>query len=111
MIRSLCLAAPIAALPMAAAAHKLIVFASVDCEVVQVEAKFSSGRIAQTGKVRVLDGQNDLLATLELSADGTARLPLEDVDHSEGLVIEVDTGSHENYWIVTPEDIARNCGS
>ena len=28
-----------------------------------------------------------------------------------GLVIEVDTGSHDNYWIVTPDDIARNCQS
>jgi len=36
---------------------------------------------------------------------------LDSVDHSTGLVIEVDTGSHDNYWIVTPDDIARNCQS
>ena len=32
-------------------------------------------------------------------------------DHSGSLVIEVVVGSHDDYWIVTPEDIARNCGS
>jgi len=92
-------------------AHKLVVFASVDCEVVTVEAKFSNGRVAQAGEVRVLDGENTLLTTLALSKDGTAKVPLDSVDATGGLVIEVDTGGHDNYWIVTPDDIARNCGS
>jgi nickel transport protein len=99
------------AAPIGAAAHQLVVFASVDCEAVMVEAKFSSGRIAQKGEVRVLDGDNALQTSLELGSDGTARIPLDTVDHSGGLVIEVDTGSHDNYWIVTPEDIALECGS
>ncbi len=111
MIRALALATAFAAAPIAAAAHKLIVFASVDCEAVTVEAKFSSGRVAQKGEVRVLDGENELLTTLELMPDGTAILPIDSVDHSGGLVIEVDTNGHDNYWIVTPEDITRNCGS
>lgn len=111
MLRTLALTACAAAAPMGAAAHQLVVFASHDCEVVTVEAKFSSGRIAQTGDVRVLDGENRLLTTLELQDDGTARVPLAEVDHSGGLVIEVDTGGHDNYWIVTPEDITRTCGS
>ena len=96
---------------MGAAAHQLVVFASVDCEAVTVEAKFSNGRVAQKGDVRVLDGENSLVMTLPLGSDGTARVPLDSVDHSGGLVIEVGTGSHDNYWIVTPEDIARKCGS
>lgn len=111
MIRAIALSALIAAAPMAAAAHQLVVFASVDCEVVTVEAKFSNGRLAQQGEVRVLDGQNNLLTTLALREDGTARVPLESVDHADGLLIEVDTGGHDNYWILTPEDIARNCQS
>ncbi len=111
MIRTLGLATLLAAAPIAAAAHKLVVFASVDCEAVLVEAKFSNGRVAQQGEVRVLDGENALLTTIELGEDGTANVPLNSVDHSGGLVIEVDTGSHDNYWIVTPEDIARKCGS
>ncbi|MGR3503499.1 hypothetical protein [Pseudaestuariivita sp.] len=99
------------AAPIGAAAHQLVVFASVDCEAVTVEAKFSNGRVTQEGDVRVLDGDNTLQTTLRLQPDGTARVPLADLDHSGGLVIEVDTGSHDNYWIVTPEDIARKCGS
>ncbi|MCY4336707.1 MAG: hypothetical protein OXC60_18795 [Litoreibacter sp.] len=97
--------------PFGAAAHQLIVFASVDCEGVTVEAKFSNGRVVQKGEVRVFDGNNALQSTLELQSDGTANVPLDTVDHSGGLVIEVDTGGHDNYWIVTPEDIARKCGS
>ena len=61
--------------------------------------------------MRVLDGANALLTTLALEKDGTGRVPLDSVDYSGGLVIEVDVGSHDDYWIVTPEDIARNCGS
>jgi len=97
--------------PLGANAHQLVVFASADCEAVLVEAKFSSGKIAQQGEVRVLDGENTLQTTLALSEDGTALVPLDSVDHASGLVIEVDTGGHDNYWILTPEDIAQDCGS
>lgn len=111
MIRALALSILVIAAPIEAAAHQLVVFASVDCNAVKVEAKFSNGRVTQQGDVRVLDGENKLLTTHELESDGTVLVPLDSVDHSGGLVIEVDTGSHDNYWIVTPEDIARNCGS
>ncbi|MEM8643656.1 MAG: hypothetical protein AAGF09_02045 [Pseudomonadota bacterium] len=111
MIRAFALPVIVAAAPITAAAHQLVVFASVDCVAVTVEAKFSNGKVAQKGDVRVLDGENTLLTTLELQSDGTAQVPLADVDHSGGLLIEVDTGGHDNYWIVTPEDIARKCGS
>ena len=111
MIRAVALCALMAAAPFGAAAHQLVVFASVDCKAVTVEAKFSNGRVTQQGDVRVLDGENNLLTTLQLQSDGTALVPLDSVDHSGGLLIEVDTGSHDNYWIVTPEDIARKCGS
>jgi nickel transport protein len=59
----------------------------------------------------VLDGESELLDTLALDPDGTLRIPLDSVDYAGGLVVEVDTGSHEDYWIITPDDIARNCGS
>ena len=111
MIRAIALAVLVAAAPMAATAHKLVVCASTDCEVVLVEAKFSSGKVAQRGEVRILDGDNTLLTTLELSTDGTAQVPLDSLDISGGLLIEVDTGGHDNYWILTPVDIARKCGS
>lgn len=111
MIRTLALCFCAIAAPFGAAAHQLVVFASVDCKAVTVEAKFSNGRVTQKGDVRVLDGANNLLTTLQLQSDGTATVPLDSVDHSAGLLIEVDTGSHDNYWIVTPEDIARKCGS
>ena len=111
MIRAAALTFVLAAVPLAAAAHQMIVFASVDCEAVTVEAKFSNGNAVQQADVRVLDGANVLLTTVPIEQDGTATVQLDSVDHSTGLVIEVDTGSHDNYWIVTPEDIAKNCQS
>jgi nickel transport protein len=111
VIRAFFLATLVGVAPLAATAHQLVVFASVDCMAVTVEAKFSNGRVTRQGEVRVLDGENAVLKTMQLSEDGKASVPLESVDHSTGLVIEVDTGSHDNYWIVTPEDIARKCGS
>jgi len=101
----------VVAAPSGAAAHQLIVFASVDCEAVLVEAKFSNGNPVQIADVRVLDGENTLLLTLPITEDGTLLVPLDTVDHAGGLQIEVDTGSHDNYWIVTPDDIARGCQS
>ncbi len=94
-----------------ATAHGLVVFASVDCNVITVEAKFSNGNVAQKGELRVLDAEREKLATMALEQDGTALISLDSIDHSEGLYIEVDTGGHDNYWIVTPDDIARGCGS
>ncbi len=111
VIARLAIALMLCAVPSVAAAHQLVVFASVDCEAITVEAKFSNGKIAQKGDVRLLDGSNNLLSNYELETNGTARIGLDSIDHSSGLVIEVDTGSHDNYWIVTPEDIARKCGS
>ncbi len=92
-----------------AGAHQLNVFASTDCEVVRIEAKFSSGRVPVGGEVRILNGQNTLLATLALTSEGTLSVPLAGLDAATGLLIEVDTGDHEDYWIVTPQDIAGAC--
>lgn len=111
MIRATLFAGVMAAVPFGAAAHQMIVFASVDCQTVMVEAKFSNGNAVQQAEVRVLDGESALQTTLPIQTDGTVSVPLDSVDHTGGLVIEVDTGSHENYWIVTPEDIAKNCQS
>lgn len=111
MIRALVLASLIAAVPVAAAAHNLVVFASVDCNTVLVEAQFSNGNAVQQAEVRVLNGQNDLLTSMPVGENGTVVLDLDSLDHAEGLLIEVDTGSHDNYWIVTPDDIARGCES
>lgn len=111
VIRAFALSTLLIAAPLGAAAHQMIVFASVDCEAVMVEAKFSNGNAVQQAEVRVLDGENQLQTTLEIGEDGTVKVPLATVDHSSGLVIEVDTGSHDNYWIVTPDDISRKCGS
>ena len=50
MIRALAVAAGFVVAPIGAAAHQLVVFASVNCEAVTVEAKFSSGRVTQKGE-------------------------------------------------------------
>lgn len=92
----------------ASMAHQLVVFAFVQDETVIVETKFSTGKIPLSGDVRVLDGENTLLLTVPLEKDGTARFPLDPEVSGDGLLIEVETGEgHDNYWILTPDDIAR----
>lgn len=95
-----------------AAAHQLNVFAHVEQGTVVVESKFSNGKVPILGEVRVLDAANALLMTLPLTDDGTVRFALDPATATEGLTIEVSTGEgHENYWILTPEDIARGSGN
>ncbi len=96
----------------AAQAHGLNVFAFVEGDEVVVEAKFSNGRAPVTGDVQVIDAEGHLVARLTLEADGTLRFPLDPQAAEAGLTIEVSTGDgHDDYWILTPEDIARGSGS
>jgi nickel transport protein len=102
----------VVALATAAHAHQLNVFAFVQDDEVIVETKFSSGKIPVSGEVRVLDGAGQVLSTLSLETDGTVRFPLDPNIASEGLTIEVSTGDgHDDYWILTPSDIANGSGS
>jgi nickel transport protein len=95
----------------AAWAHGLNVFAFVEGDTVVVESRFSNGNAPRVGEVRVLDSENRLVMTLPLAEDGTARFPFDPSHADTGLLIEVETGEgHENYWILTPEDIARGSG-
>ena len=94
-----------------ALAHQLNVFASTDCELVLIEAKFSSGRVPVQGEVRVRDGKNTVLMTRALGKSGKLSVPLAELDSTTGLLIEVDTGDHDDYWIITPDDLASKCQS
>ena len=92
-------------------AHQLKVFASTDCKTVLVEAKFSTGRRPVSGEVLILDGENHVLATGTLTENGTLYIPWTELQTSTGLLVEVRTGAHDDYWIMTPEDIAKKCQS
>lgn len=108
MIRAVFLALTIIAAAFPAAAHKLVVFASVTGEIVNVETKFSTGRIPKSGEIRVFDAAEALIQTLPLDPDGVTSFPLDADAAAEGLMIEVEAGEgHENYWLLTPDDIAR----
>ena len=94
-----------------AAAHQYNVFASVDCEAVTVEATLENGRPPATGEIRLRDGADAVIMTLDLGDTGTMRIPLEGIDTSGGLKVEVQSGDHNDYWILSPDDIARSCVS
>lgn len=95
-----------------ALAHQLNVFAFVEDGVVIVESRFSNGNAAQVGEVSVLDGDGAQLLLLPLDEDGTVEFPLDPAHADTGLLIEVRTGEgHDNYWILTPDDIARGSES
>ncbi len=100
------LATGLSLLTAAASAHQLMVFAAVEGQEVVVETKFSNGKVPKTGTVTVYDGEDKVVGTHALSPNGTARFPLEHAD--SGLRIEVSTGEgHDNYWVLTPDDIAK----
>ena len=109
--RRLVFVAALLGLGLEANAHQLNVFASTDCESVLVEAKFSTGRRPVSGEVRILDGENRLLATGTLTDKGTLDIPWTELQTSTGLLVEVRSGAHDDYWIMTPEDIAKKCQS
>jgi nickel transport protein len=85
-------------------AHKLSVFAWVECDTVIVEGMLGGSKRPKQGKVYVYDGEDRLILETELDTDGTARFPLK--DHQTGLKIVVDIGEgHQSFWILTPNDI------
>lgn len=90
-------------------AHQLVVFAETDCATLTVEAVFSSGKVPVAGTVRVLNADEVEILSLPLGDSGKLTIPLEGIDTTGGLVVEVDTGDHSDYWIVTPEDFAHAC--
>ena len=94
-----------------ALAHGLTVFAYVEDGQVLVESRFSNGNPPQVGEVRVLDSENQPILLMDLRPDGTATFPLDPAHSETGLLVEVSTGDgHDNYWILTPDDIARGSG-
>ena len=108
MIRRAIIALAMIATAFPAAAHQLRVFASVSGDVVNVEAKFSTGRIPKSGEIRVFDAGEALIVTIPLEADGVTSFPLDPDASADGLMIEVEAGDgHSNYWLLTPDDIAR----
>lgn len=110
-MRKMLTALVLVAAATSAMAHGLTVFASVQDGMVVVEAKFSNGKAPVSGDVRVLDAQSALVQTLTLDRDGTVRFALDPAAAATGLTIEVTTGDgHDNYWILTPDDIARGTG-
>lgn len=109
-MRWLALALTFAAAP--GAAHDLRVFASVSGETVNVETRFSSGRLPQGGEVRVFDATETLIKTLEVDPDGVTSFALPDGAETGGLTIEVVVSEgHSDYWLLTPGDIAHGQGT
>jgi nickel transport protein len=93
-----------AGLPTPSHAHKLSVFAWIECDTVVVEGKLGGDKRPKQGKVYVYDGEDRLILETELDTDGTARFPLK--DYQTGLKIVVDIGEgHQSFWILTPNDI------
>lgn len=101
----------VVALATTAQAHQLNVFAFVEDGTVVVETRFSNGNHPVSGTVRILNEKQETLLTLSLETDGTVRFPLDRAAAASGLTIEVRTSEgHDDYWILTPEDIARGSG-
>ncbi|MFN3311963.1 MAG: hypothetical protein ACK46Q_00660 [Hyphomonas sp.] len=88
-----------------ATAHQLVVFASVNEGVVEIEATFSNGKPVVNGTLRIRDADDTLIHEEVLSAVRPIQFLVG--EHLDGLRIEVDAGGgHSNYWLLTPADLA-----
>ncbi len=95
-----------------AAAHPFNVFARSDCVTVTVMVSINDGDPVTEGAVTLLNGDDVVVATTELVGDtGRVEVPLEGLDATGGIRAEVVSGGHSDYWVLTPEDLARNCSS
>jgi len=98
LIAALLVAAP-------ALAHRLVIYAFVEDDIIVLEAFFSNDAPAAKGTITLKDGQGTVLAEMPLSDSGETRFAIPP-GAAEGLAIEVLTDAgHEDYWILTPEDL------
>ncbi len=89
-----------------ALAHRLTLYAWVDGETLVVEGKFANGGVPKLGMVQIFDGLDQLLLEAPIGENGELHIPLPEGD--SGLRIEMRTSEgHEDYWILTPEDIKQ----
>ncbi|QFT61968.1 hypothetical protein [Roseivivax sp. THAF30] len=93
------------------AAHHFNVYAWTDCQVIEVRATSESGKLAATGDIRLRDDGGNIVGSYDLAPGEATEVPLDGVDLSGGLRVEVQSGPHEDYWQLTQEDIARACAS
>jgi nickel transport protein len=90
-------------------AHALGVFVTLNCTSVDVEARYSNGEPARSGTIAIYDDKDDLMTETAVRPGEATRVPFETADAASGFRVVVDTGSHEDYWIVTPEDVTSSC--
>ncbi len=95
-----------------AAAHPFNVFATSDCVTITVQASINDGQRPTEGAVTLLNGEDVIIATGSLVGDtGMVEMPLDGLDLTGGVRAEVVSGGHSDYWVLTPEDLARSCSS
>lgn len=86
--------------------HSLSVFAWVEGDTLLVETRFSSGKIPVSGTITLYDGYDEKLSEHPITGEDVVRLPLPAWE--SGLKVEAATGDgHDNYWILTPDDIRQ----
>lgn len=86
--------------------HSLSVFAWVEGDTLMVETRFSSGKIPVSGTITLYDGYDQKLSEHPITGEEFERLPLPNWE--SGLKVVSSTGDgHDNYWILTPEDIRQ----
>ena len=93
----------------AAQAHALGVFVTLDCTSIDVDARYSDGKQARVGKISLFDDRDILVVERPVSPNTATRIPFEAANMLRGFRVVVDTGSHDDYWIVTPDDLSESC--
>lgn len=92
-------------------AHALGLFVTLNCTSIDVEARYSNGKPARSGTIALYDDEDDLMTETAVRPGEATRVPIENADAANGFRVVVDTGSHEDYWIVTPDDVISSCAA
>ncbi|SLN12924.1 hypothetical protein ROJ8625_00375 [Roseivivax jejudonensis] len=104
LVVALCVAQP-------ADAHHFNVYAWTDCRVIEVRATTENGTAAAAGDIQLRDDDGNIVGSFDLGPGETTKIPLDGLDLSGGLRVEVQSGPHEDYWQLTQEEIARACST
>ena len=86
-----------------ASAHKVILFAYVEGDIIYTESKFSGGRKAKNCKIFVHDENKNLLYTGTTDENGKLDFKIPKIT-TLNLTIEAGTG-HKGYWTIPVEEI------
>lgn len=92
-------------------AHRVVVFAWIEGNMVYTESKFPGGARVSNGKITVYDESGQILLAGNTDDQGKFSFPLPAFKTPSELKIVLNAGmGHQGYWILKKEEVGRALG-